>query len=54
MNIYVNKKERKALNDATEQVRNVLEGCTAEPNSWVVGMLNDTLEGLNSLCSKVK
>jgi hypothetical protein len=52
-NVYINKKESKALYDAEEQVRNVLEGCTADSDSPVLKMLYDTIKGINSITSKL-
>ena len=52
-NIYINKKEKQAIIDASEQVRNVLESCSAPEGSWVLEMLNNTIGGLNSILNKL-
>lgn len=51
-NVYINKKEREALLNGSEQVRNVLESCSAEEGSWVVKMLQDTIVNLDSILEK--
>lgn len=46
---YINKKESKALNMASDQIRTILECCSADEDSQAVKDLNFMIEHLDKL-----
>ncbi|GAA4277559.1 hypothetical protein [Aquimarina mytili] len=55
--VYINKREKEAIHDAYDYVNNLLEGCTADPDTaegkLALKGLFDTLAGLRSIERKI-
>ena len=52
--VYINKKERESLHVAWDYVNNLLEACIADEGSSAITNLQTTMDGLQSIISKVK
>jgi hypothetical protein len=56
--MYLNKKEQEAIINAHGYVTNIVEGCTADPETEegkaILQLLNDTVSGLTSIENKIR